>query len=888
METNRKTQAKFEILYRFWNNPQSTREKDSNHIQFQPSQNLDAVIAFNQQNGLRQKLAAYKVFTDSNRNKDLYDVITDSEGVPLTSLLNGYNTALITYGLRGRGKTHSLFGSDSIYNETRIDFNVLTRVYSEMKKQMPGLNISLSVIEVAYDEEQKSENIIDLLDVSNPQEDYGVSLDFSNYTNVAIRSQHELEKVLRVGLRRSSNWAEKKELEKSMIVQPKVEYHNNASHMICKLSFVNPTQKSQFAFYLADLIGFDNEQKEDLSQISLNHLNKFIDELSSQKDLQSYRQSKLQTIQSEVNKGGSYNVFSSQHMRIVNFLAQITLTSQTFFFLPFYSEGESYKFAYPLLERCFKLTTLRYVIDKEQFDSSKKANFVLYQNYAKQAELSVNESVIMGLKTPPSGSGMSSAKKQEAGANPFLVEGLSPIGQALRSNREGIYIQDNSEAETPIKRDASNVGKIKNDVANVMDRIDSLQKKVEEIRKTSPRKERQEGTFSGFSSPTGSHHNFQLSNPLPLRSRQNTDLELMSADTFGRSPQAKISSPKVKVQEILRKERASSAVDARNTVSAANRESYFADYNRKVKDIMGTIEDFMVAEINTLKKDKLPTEYYHLRRNFDILYRVFKEGENVNSALVKDFLDLGLSINQFKQDYDMRLEDAQNHQQQLQNQFSQIIEEKGFRDLFEVYERDIQNLIKDGEALKEHNTRIVNEIQQFNETETRTGIITDYNVLGKKHNHLVKQYGRAVRQLNEREEEITALRKKDRIFMVEKRMGETVQVKIESLSKKVESQEEKNKALIEKLRIFEEQNIALRGKVRDQDEEIKRFSEEYYKTMEKATLYKEMAKSPSEVHVQVYKEARESTRHEKLDKSISAQRIKDLDKVLTKLKSFEY
>jgi len=362
----------------------------------------------------------------------------------------------------------------------------------------------------------------------------------------------------------------------------------------------------------------------------------------------------------------------------------------------------------------------------------------------------------------------------------------------------------------------------------------------------------------------------------------------MSADTFGRSPQAKISSPKVKVQEILRKERASSAVDVRNTVSAANRESYFADYNRKVKDIMGTIEDFMVAEINTLKKDKLPTEYYHLRRNFDILYRVFKEGENVNSALVKDFLDLGLSINQFKQDYDMRLEDAQNHQQQLQAQFGQIIEEKGLRDLFEVYERDIQNLIKDGEALKEHNARIVGEIQQFNETETRTGIITDYNVLGKKHNHLMKQYGRAVRQLNEREEEITALRKKDRIFMVEKRMGETVQVKIESLSKKVESQEEKNKALIEKLRIFEEQNIALRGKVRDQDEEIKRFSEEYYKTMEKATLYKEMAKSPSEVHVKVYKEARESTRNEKLDKSISAQRIKDLDKVLTKLKSFEY
>ena len=102
----------------------------------------------------------------------------------------------------------------------------------------------------------------------------------------------------------------------------------------------------------------------------------------------------------------------------------------------------------------------------------------------------------------------------------------------------------------------------------------------------------------------------------------------MSADTFGlgRSPQNKVSSPKVRVQEILRKERwiPAAAVETRETISAANRESYFADYNRKVKDVMGTIEDFMVAEINTLKKDKLPAEYYHLRRNFDILYRVFK------------------------------------------------------------------------------------------------------------------------------------------------------------------------------------------------------------------------------------------------------------------------
>jgi len=43
------------VIYRLWNHPQAAKEKDPNSIQFQPSQNLDALIAFNQQNSLRQK-----------------------------------------------------------------------------------------------------------------------------------------------------------------------------------------------------------------------------------------------------------------------------------------------------------------------------------------------------------------------------------------------------------------------------------------------------------------------------------------------------------------------------------------------------------------------------------------------------------------------------------------------------------------------------------------------------------------------------------------------------------------------------------------------------------------------------------------------------------------
>jgi hypothetical protein len=55
-----------------------------------------------------------------------------------------------------------------------------------------------------------------------------------------------------------------------------------------------------------------------------------------------------------------------------------------------------------------------------------------------------------------------------------------------------------------------------------------------------------------------------------------------------------------------------------------DRESYYADYHQRAKDLIRLIENFMAAEISTLKRDNLPGEYYVLRKNFDILYRLFK------------------------------------------------------------------------------------------------------------------------------------------------------------------------------------------------------------------------------------------------------------------------
>ena len=136
-----------------------------------------------------------------------------------------------------------------------------------------------------------------------------------------------------------------------------------------------------------------------------------------------------------------------------------------------------------------------------------------------------------------------------------------------------------------------------------------------------------------------------------------------------------------------------------------------------------------------------------------------------------------------------------------------------FKDTFEVYERDIEKLIKESDALKDQNLKIVTEIQQYHGVESRTGVITDHNLLTRKHNHLIKQYSRAVRQLNERDEEINTLRKKDRLFTVERRMADTVQNKTESIRRKLESQEDKNRTVTEKIRQYEQQNENLRAKI---------------------------------------------------------------------------
>ena len=53
-------------------------------------------------------------------------------------------------------------------------------------------------------------------------------------------------------------------------------------------------------------------------------------------------------------------------------------------------------------------------------------------------------------------------------------------------------------------------------------------------------------------------------------------------------------------------------------------DNYFLEYNDKVKEIMQALDNVTNYELSQANKTNLPAEYYLLKRNYDVLYSLFK------------------------------------------------------------------------------------------------------------------------------------------------------------------------------------------------------------------------------------------------------------------------
>jgi len=59
-----------------------------------------------------------------------------------------------------------LFGPDSASGDSQSSPNVLSAIYLEIVKHITPIGVSLNLIEISYNEEDNSEIITDLLDLS--------------------------------------------------------------------------------------------------------------------------------------------------------------------------------------------------------------------------------------------------------------------------------------------------------------------------------------------------------------------------------------------------------------------------------------------------------------------------------------------------------------------------------------------------------------------------------------------------------------------------------------------------------------------------------------------------------------------------------------------------
>ena len=161
-------------------------------------------ISDSQHHKKEKKFFFNNIFTEKNNNKDVFDI---SIKPVINSVINGYNSTALAYGVTGTGKTHTIFGDLVFQNgEEGIAikaydylFKTLTSKYLEDE-----FFIKISYIEIY------NENVIDLLNNDNSFsssslmiiEDPNKGVYCPNAKEFIINSCEELKKIVAQGNKR--------------------------------------------------------------------------------------------------------------------------------------------------------------------------------------------------------------------------------------------------------------------------------------------------------------------------------------------------------------------------------------------------------------------------------------------------------------------------------------------------------------------------------------------------------------------------------------------------------------------------------------------------------------------------------------------------------------
>ena len=150
-------------------------------------------------NAQEKKYIFNKIFTEKEKNKDVFDIAIKPT---INNLINGYNSTTLAYGVTGTGKTHTIFGDLALDNgEDGIAIKACEYLFEKLTKEYfdNDYEIKVSYIEIY------NENVIDLLNNENENnslmiiEDPNKGVYVHNIKEFIINSSFDLKKLISQG-----------------------------------------------------------------------------------------------------------------------------------------------------------------------------------------------------------------------------------------------------------------------------------------------------------------------------------------------------------------------------------------------------------------------------------------------------------------------------------------------------------------------------------------------------------------------------------------------------------------------------------------------------------------------------------------------------------------
>lgn len=151
------------------------------------------------------------------------------------------------------------------------------------------------------------------------------------------------------------------------------------------------------------------------------------------------------------------------------------------------------------------------------------------------------------------------------------------------------------------------------------------------------------------------------------------------AENQSRSSAANGASPRHQLSNEHHQQSRPERVHDRQRQVAPKDEDYIADYNERVSSAIHILENFNKTLSSSPRGQNLQAEHTMLKKNYQALWQLFVEGEDVRDQITNDYLKLSTTIQEFKTEYDIRFNDLQLENIKLQSEVRLLKEEKDMK-----------------------------------------------------------------------------------------------------------------------------------------------------------------------------------------------------------------